>query len=102
MKASLIYNPDDDLKMMQKHFQQINELKGKITHIDNVITQLDLLKEEINLLVELTRKKLHSLTESEAMMIAELLIASIQLHKDHVVFNYYFNDFFKEDAQDAS
>src|SRR5699024_10377474 len=58
MKASLIYNPDDDLKMMQKHFQQINELKGKITHIDNVITQLDLFKEEINLLVELTRKKL--------------------------------------------
>ena len=103
IKASQKYNPNDDSKIMQSHFQQINSLKDSISRIDHIIHQLNVLKDEIHHVVELTRIKLHSMEESECMLLAELLISGIILQEDYVQFNYYFNDFFKEEGEfDAS
>lgn len=103
IKASQNFNPKDDSKVMQSHFQQINSLKDSISRIDQIINQLNVLKDEIHDVVELTRIKLHSMEESECMLLAELLISGIILQEDYVQFNYYFNDFFKEEGEfDAS
>lgn len=103
IKASQNFNPKDDSKVMRSQFQQINSLKDKMSRIDQIINQLKALKDEIHDVVELTKIKLHSMEESEFMLLAELLISSITLQEDYVQFNYYFNDFFKEEGElDAS
>lgn len=108
IKISQQYKPSDQSLSIQKLFKRMDDLRETITLTEKTITSLNVLTQEINLLTEILKgiseKRLTHLENNEVFELAELLISSISIYEDHVLFNFYFNDFFLDgdDTQDVS
>lgn len=98
IKFSLLHKPTDDSLTINRAISQINQLKEKLSNIENQIVALQTIKGEVKALNEIVTSKLTNLTEKEYFELADLLISNIQVHNDYILLSYFFNDFFEKGA----
>lgn len=101
IKFSNIFKPTDEYKQMKRLHEQIIEVREQLSIIQSNISSLQLLKDEVLLIIERVESGLQHLNEKDYLDLAELLIASIEVQEDYVLFQYYFSDFFIDTGDES-
>lgn len=101
IKFTSLFAPTDEFKMTKGLQEQIEQVREQLSNKQTHIASLQLLKEEIQLIIERVEHGLQHLCEKDYLDLAELLVANIQVQEEYVLFDYYLIDFFNE-TEDVS
>ncbi|MEC2076102.1 recombinase family protein [Metabacillus fastidiosus] len=97
IKFSKKYSPFENSDSEQQLMNRIDQLREKLCIVEDNILSLQTLTGEIHLLEDITKQQLDNLGEKDKFLLADLLIENVIIYEDHILFNYYFNEFFKGD-----
>ena len=96
IKFTTLFKPTDEWRQMKRLQERIEKVREQLSNTQTHIASLQLVKDEIRLIIERVEHGLIHLNEKDYLDLADLLIASIQVQEDYVLFHYYMSDFFRE------
>ncbi|HJV16434.1 MAG TPA: recombinase family protein [Bacillales bacterium] len=94
VKFASLFRPTDEWKQIKKLQERIEQTREKLSSTQTQVSSLQLVKDEIRLIIERVEQGLKQLHEKDYLELAELLISSIKIQDNYVLFHYYFSDFF--------
>jgi site-specific DNA recombinase len=95
------FSPNEHSVQLTKQMNKVNAIREKVVEIEDMVSDLQHLKVDMELIMDNSRKIL-TLDEDESKLLVELLTYKVEVHEDLINFHFYLNEFVRaKDELDA-
>jgi site-specific DNA recombinase len=90
------FSPNEQSVQLTKQMNKLTAIREKVVEIEDMVRDLQQLKENMKSIIDTSAKFFKHLDEDEINLLVELLTYKVEVHEDLINFHFYLNEFVKE------